>query len=133
MKSFLLVMIAFTLALSLLPSCQPAMSKDVKPKFAVSTQFDGQWHGKRIITTPDLRCQPTEISGSVTQGFIDFTLHYNNTRLTGWMAENGKFELQDDSPRWDYYFSGQAQDREIKGTWSVGNAPCAGTWSVTRQ
>ncbi len=134
MKLFLMALIAFTLVLSLLPSCQRTFSKPVKPHFAVSTRFDGQWHGERINITSSPRCQPTAISGSVTQGFVDFTLHYNTTQLTGWIADNGELKLySDSSSRHDYFFSGNAQGHEIKGSWSVTTAPCEGTWSVIRQ
>ena len=134
MNLWLMAMVVFTLALSLLTSCQPANTKPVKPNFAVSTQFDGQWYGERINITPSPRCQPTAISGSVTQGFVDFTLHYNQTQLTGWIAYDGKLKLHSDaSSRHDYFFSGDAQGNEIKGAWSVTTAPCKGAWSVTRQ
>ena len=83
---------------------------------------------------PQLVPKLTLISGSVTQGFVDFTLHYNQTQLTGWIAHNGELKLNSDAlSRHDYYFSGNAQGNEIKGTWSVTTAPCEGTWSVTRQ
>lgn len=134
MKWLWMALVACSLCPSLLLSCQPTRSKSVKPNFAVSTQFDGKWYGQRINITSSPRCEPTAISGSITQGFADFTLHYNDTQLTGWVADNGALRLNSDaSSRHDYVFSGNAGGNEIQGSWSVTTAPCEGTWSVTRQ
>ncbi|HAA92626.1 MAG TPA: hypothetical protein DCS82_03040 [Rhodospirillaceae bacterium] len=94
--------------------------------------FDGKWHGERIDVSNDFICNVTDISGTVSGGQISFRLHYNDTQLTGQIGPDGSFDLEGDHDRWEYEFSGKAVGDKIAGTWSVGNAPCRGTWWVKR-
>ena len=113
-----------------LGACQSTSS--VKPDFSVSQAFDGQWRGERVDVSGDTICRQTTIVGTVASGEARLWLSYNQTLLTGWIASNGDLTLSGNSPRWDYKFSGKAEGNAIKGDWSVGNAPCRGTWYVTR-
>ena len=103
------------------------------PPSSVSMKFEGIWKGERFDVSGDTICQVTKISGKVSKGFMSVTLHYNNTLLTGWIEEDGTIHLKDDNPQWDYRFSGKAVGNEIKGDWTVGNAPCKGTWYVKKE
>lgn len=111
-------------------ACQAPTS--VKPDFLVSDRFEGQWRGERIDVSGDSICRQTTIVGSVKNGEAKLWLSYNQTLLTGWIAQNGDLALSSNSPNWDYKFMGKASGNEIKGNWSVGNAPCHGTWYVRR-
>ena len=103
-----------------------------KPPFTPTTEFDGKYKGDRIDVSGDSICKKTRITGKVKNGKATFWLQYNGTRLTGWISESGELELESNSDRWDYKFSGSASGNTIAGKWSVGNAPCRGTWEVTR-
>lgn len=129
MRYLLSLSICFLAAMAL-AGCQSPTS--AKPDFPVSREFDGQWRGERIDVSGDSICRPTTIVGSVTNGEAQLWLSYNQTLLTGWIAQNGDLVLSGNNPRWDYKFGGKAQAKEIKGDWSVGNAPCRGTWYVRR-
>lgn len=118
------------IALVALSACQHVSL--AKPDFPVSYGFEGQWRGERIDVSGDSICRPTTIVGSVTNSKARLRLSYNQTLLTGWIAQNGSVVLTGDHPRWDYKFTGQARGNEIKGDWMVGNAPCRGSWHVRR-
>lgn len=119
------------LALLIFTACQ--FTPSIKPGFPVSQDFEGQWEGERIDVSGDGICRPTKMSGSVTKGEARLRLHYNGTLLTGWISQDGSLVLNGDNSRWDYRFSGKATGDEIRGIWSVGNAPCQGTWYVKRR
>lgn len=118
------------LAAITLGACQSPGS--LRPDFPVSSGFDGQWRGERLDVSGDPICSQTTIVGSVTNGEAKLWLSYNQTLLTGWIAQNGTLVLSGNSQRWDYKFTGTASGNVIKGMWSVGNAPCHGTWHVRR-
>ena len=125
---------AIAMVLTLLTaSCQTVSPEAMKPPIAVSLAFDGDYGGERFDVSGDPICRPTKISGTVTNGYASLRLHYNNTILSGWIARDGTLRLNNDSFQWDYKFSGKAKGNEIKGNWSVGNAPCRGTWYVKRK
>ncbi len=105
----------------------------MKPDYPVTTQYDGSYKGERFDVSGSSICEPTEISGTVANGEVRLRLHYNGTVLTGWIYENGDLVLKGDNPKWSYRFLGKATDDGINGEWSVGNAPCNGTWYVSRQ
>jgi hypothetical protein len=95
--------------------------------------FDGEWKGERFDESGDWICSPTDIYGSIDNGAVRLTLEYNDTTLSGQIAADGTMELEGDHDRWEYAFTGKAAGDRIDGTWSVGNAPCRGTWFATRQ
>lgn len=114
-------------------SCHTVTQESRKPPFAVSSVFDGDWEGERFDVTGSPICKPTKVSGSVTNGYARLRLHYNNTLLTGWIAQDGTLRLDHDSLQWNYTFVGKAEGNEINGDWLVGNAPCRATWYVKRR
>ncbi|EOD78835.1 hypothetical protein D515_02342 [Grimontia indica] len=102
------------------------------PAFEVSSNFDGQWEGKRIDISGDNICLETRILGSIEEGKVSLRLMYNNTLLKGWIADDGKLELYSNNERWGYDFKGTAQNGQIDGEWKVSNAPCRGSWKVVK-
>ena len=103
MRIRLTLAMAITMVLMLLTaSCQTVSPEAMKPPFAVSLAFDGNYDGERFD-------------------------------VSGWIARDGTLRLNNDSFQWDCKFSGKAKGNAIKGNWSVGNAPCRGTWYVKRK
>lgn len=125
---------SIVLALALFTaSCQTFGHKAAKPSFAVSSAFEGKYYGERFDISGDQICNATKISGTVSNGFARLRLHYNDTILTGWIAQDGSLRLDSDSFKWEYNFTGKAERNKIKGRWFVENAPCRGTWYVQRK
>nr|WP_086940040.1 hypothetical protein [Thaumasiovibrio occultus] len=98
--------------------------------FAVSSAYDGKWEGERMDVSGDAICLETGITGEINEGKVTLILRYNSTVLRGWISEDGQLSLYSTSQRWGYRFSGQVSGDQIKGDWSVDNAPCKGTWYV---
>ena len=52
-------------------------------QFVPSTDFDGEWLGRRINTTGNNMCERTTITGSIHEGKATLRLTYNGTPLEG--------------------------------------------------
>ena len=59
------------------------------PSFMPSTDFDGEWLGRRINTTGNNMCERTTITGTIREGKAALRLTYNGTALEGWVSESG--------------------------------------------
>ncbi len=132
MKQLSVSVITVSALAVLLSACSTVNTMPDKPGFKASSAYDGKYKGERIDTSGGSICRRTTIIGQVEDGEARFRLTYNGTNLKGWISESGELKLYNDSPRWDYQFTGTAANGEIQGNWSVGNAVCKGTWSVQR-
>ncbi len=56
------------------------------PQFVPSTDFDGEWLGRRINTTGNNICERTTITGTIREGKATLRLTYNGTPLEGWIT-----------------------------------------------
>ena len=102
------------------------------PGFTVSSEFDGEWAGRRIDVSKNWICDNTTITGTVVDGFAHLTLTYNGTPLKGWIDEQGTLTLYASNERWDYRFKATASGNQIQGDWFLTNGPCKGSWYVER-
>lgn len=104
------------------------------PQFAVSTQHDGVWLGRRVDVTGNNMCERTTITGKVVDGFATLNLTYNGTSLKGWInADESELTLYASNRQWDYRFSGSVGKDKIQGKWYLTNGPCKGTWYLEKQ
>ncbi|GAK87303.1 hypothetical protein JCM19238_4913 [Vibrio ponticus] len=78
-------------------------------------------------------CSKTAITGVVESGFVQLTLAYNGTALTGWIDSQGQLILYANHSQWDYRFTGHAIGDRIGGRWYLTNGPCKGSWSIERE
>lgn len=79
-------------------------------------------------------CSKTTITGSVTDGFAQFTLTYNGTPLKGWIeSSEGGLVLYATNDQWDYRFTGKASGYRISGEWHLKNGICKGNWYLEKQ
>lgn len=102
--------------------------------FIVSTEFDGQWLGRRIDNTGNNMCERTTMTGRVIDGLAQFKLDYNGTSLKGWInADTKELVLYASNRQWDYRFSGSAYKSKIQGNWHLANGPCKGSWYLEKQ
>ena len=102
--------------------------------FTVSTEFDGQWLGRRNDSTGNNMCERTTMSGHIENGFAIFMLDYNGTSLKGWINdETGELYLYANNRQWDYRFSGKAYKNRVQGNWHLANGPCKGSWYLEKQ
>ncbi len=102
------------------------------PSFTVSTEFDGEWIGRRINTTNNNMCERTTITGTIINGKASLRLTYNGTSLQGWISENGDLTLYAGHRQWDYRFAAKGNKNKIQGKWFLANGPCRGTWFIER-
>ncbi|MBD1556284.1 hypothetical protein HC752_04980 [Vibrio sp. S9_S30] len=103
-----------------------------EPNFNVSSEFDGEWVGRRINESNSNLCEPTTIEGKVVDGEAYLVLTYNGTPLKGWVSEHSDLTLYASHSRWDYRFSGTATNNKIQGKWNLNNGPCHGDWYVEK-
>ncbi|WP_114765101.1 hypothetical protein [Vibrio rhodolitus] len=107
--------------------------RPAEPGFDVHQGFDGRWQGRREDVTGNNLCSKTAITGVVENGFVQLTLAYNGTVLTGWIDSQGQLTLYANHSQWDYRFSGNAIGDRIGGRWYLTNGPCKGSWSIERE
>ncbi len=109
----------------------PKMPAD--PPESVSSQFEGEWAGRRFDETNNNLCERTTITGKVVDGLLSMTLTYNGTPLKGWIEESGNIVMYANNRQWDYRFTGQAWGNKIQGRWHLTNGPCKGSWALERK
>ena len=102
------------------------------PQFVPSTDFDGEWLGRRINTTGNNMCERTTITGSIREGKATLRLAYNGTPLEGWVTESGGLRLYAKHRQWDYRFSATGNSKRFDGRWHLTNGPCRGTWFIEK-
>lgn len=102
------------------------------PQFVPSTDFDGEWLGRRINTTGNNMCERTTITGIIREGKATLRLTYNGTQLEGWVTESGDLRLYAKHCQWDYRFSAIGSGKRFDGRWHLTNGPCQGTWFIEK-
>ncbi|CAK1701436.1 hypothetical protein [Vibrio crassostreae] len=102
------------------------------PQFVPSTDFDGEWLGRRINTTGNNMCERTTITGIIREGKATLRLTYNGTPLEGWVTESGGLRLYAKHRQWDYRFSATGSGKRFDGRWHLTNGPCKGTWFIEK-
>lgn len=102
--------------------------------FPVSTNYDGEWVGRRIDVSGNNMCERTTITGTINDGFAKLTLTYNGTPLKGWVnAESDQLVLFATNRQWDYRFTATVGKNRIQGKWHLTNGPCKGSWYLDKQ
>ncbi len=97
-----------------------------------STDFDGEWLGRRINTTGNNMCERTTITGTIREGKATLRLTYNGTALEGWVSESGALRLYAKHRQWDYRFSATGSGKRFDGRWHLTNGPCQGSWFIEK-
>lgn len=102
------------------------------PQFVPSTDFDGEWLGRRINTTGNNMCERTTITGIIREGKATLRLTYNGTPSEGWVTKSGDLRLYAKHPQWDYRFSAIGSGKRFDGRWHLTNGPCQGSWFIEK-
>ncbi|WP_241810503.1 hypothetical protein [Enterovibrio norvegicus] len=122
----------FESARSALPATAFQVALPIAPSFTPTTSFDGTWEGKHVDENGQRKCAPSEVLGTIRNGFVSFHISHDNSTLKGWISESGELEIYSDSMQWGYHFSGSASHDALTGEWGVSNAACNGHWSMSR-
>ncbi|MEZ9884826.1 hypothetical protein AB4374_13235 [Vibrio splendidus] len=85
------------------------------PQFVPSSDFDGEWLGRRIDITGNNMCERTTINGTIREGKVTLRLTYNGTPLEGWVTESGDLRLYSKHRQWDYRFSANGSSSRFDG------------------